>query len=155
MKNLNKKYRCLMPFDYYGKHYKSNINENNVGVYDYNDAVIYGYNGKVMVMINDEKSLSVIVFGGGIYNTLLDACRKKVKILEEYRLTGEGYFNILYKDIDKVSNILKLKKQSSTPIGVLDAKNYTYWLRIMRNTNIKYEDKLKEYNLKRRKNSNC
>jgi len=141
----------MMPFDVDGNHYKSEYNKDKIRLYNYDDAVIFGYNGNVAVGKQDDNTLRIVAFGGGIYNSILEKVVEKVEILDEYRLEGEGYFDIKYSDIDKVANILRLKKQASTPIGLLDMKNYTYWLRIMRNTNPNYNDKLKAYIKNRKK----
>lgn len=146
MKNLNKKYRCFIPFDNTGNPIKSETNEDNIKQYDPNDAWMFCSNGKIFITKINKNTLQATILSTGIYKKIVEKFKDaNIKILDCFLYQGEGTIDFNYKDMDKVAPIVKAKKQSKFAKGLFNRKqNYKYFLRIMRNISDSYRLKLEE-----------
>jgi hypothetical protein len=143
MREINKKWRCIMPFDESGNIIKSDLSSNGSPILDEDDAFIYiekgsskalnrtTSGGRALIYKINKDTLRLIYFYPQMYKQLLSLFDKNnINIIDEYELEGEGYIDFKYSDCDKVCRLVGAKKQNKTPVGITNVReNYPYFLR--------------------------
>jgi len=152
MKNINKKWRVVMPFDDKGKPLKTDL-VGGKNTFDLDSAFIYCGDGSVHIDRFNEDVMRLTSFSISKLKTIRTKMNKaEIELLGYYELDSEGHLDFNDSDLDKVCKIAKAKKQRKSPVGITNIKdNYAYFLRTYKNVNVEYAEKLESWDKKRRK----
>ena len=151
MKEINKTWRCLLPFDDKGNILKTSLSANK-NVFDDDSAFIFCDNGNMHIDKWNDEVLRLTSFSiSKLKSTKTKLDNDNIEVLDYYELDGEGFLDFNYSDVDKVCKLVKAQKQRKQVVGITNIKdNYSLFLRTYRNVNVEYSDKLKAWNSKRR-----
>lgn len=140
MKQVNKKYRCIMEMDEKGviKHDGDKI--------DVETAMIFcDTKARAHICKYDDSTFIAYVYSSNMFNKWVkDLKGRKVRI-DEWLLDGEGEFRFNEKDLDVVCEVLKAKKQGKANVGINNfVRNRGYYLRLLEHIDPLYKAKLKK-----------
>ena len=149
MKKLSDRYRTIALFNTSGKVLKTDINKDNVPVFDPNSCIIPILNSSGYITKINSNTLRIIIFSAIKTKNKHKEVSRFIEIKDWCLLDSEGWIDIAYKDIEKVEKVLKIKRQGKNKIGMQNKKlNYSYFLRIMKRIHPKYDKMLREWNKK-------
>lgn len=148
-KEINKKWRCFMPFDESGNILKSGMNRDGKNIFDYDDAMIYipkgnisigdrtSSGGRSFICKKSKNTFMAVCFYTDTYNKTLKKLKgNKINIIDCYLLDQEGWIEFKSEDLDKVCRLVGAKKQNKTPVGLTNKnENYPLFLRTFLHTN--------------------